>query len=466
MTTFPLATLGVTIGPSGISAPPFSDILSSLQASFQAIYGSDAILTPDSQDGQLLAVFAQAINDCNQRAIDVFNSFSPTASQGTQLSSLVKINGIARAASGASSANVTVTGVAGTTINNGLVGDGTNQWALPPVVIIPGGGSIIVLATCTTQGAITAAPGVLSTILTPTLGWQSVTNAASALVGAPVEADATLRTRQAVSTALPAQSSLDSLIAGVANVIGVQRFAIYENPTGSADANGLPAHSVAVVAEGGDPLVIAKTISMKKPPGTGTFGTTSEVVVDQFGVPVTINFFALSEITITVAITIRALTGYVTSTGTALVAAIAAALQGLPIGRLSYLNRLIGVASTLNGSPLASTYQVSSVVQSRTSNIADTTATAGPYTAGATSLSVANSSDLYLGCPISIVLDNASLLNTTVSTISGLTIGIANAVPASRSILTGANVFMTSDVKIAFNEAAQCVAANVTLTVD
>ena len=77
MATYPLATLAAQVTSTGISAPSYNDILSSLTASFQGIYGSDAYLGPDSQDGQLLAVVAQAIYDCNQTAIAVYNQFSP-----------------------------------------------------------------------------------------------------------------------------------------------------------------------------------------------------------------------------------------------------------------------------------------------------------------------------------------------------------------------------------------------------
>jgi hypothetical protein len=66
MATYPLPTLSAQVTSAGISAPAYSDILLSLQASFRAIYGSDAYLEADSQDGQFLAIMAQAINDCNQ----------------------------------------------------------------------------------------------------------------------------------------------------------------------------------------------------------------------------------------------------------------------------------------------------------------------------------------------------------------------------------------------------------------
>ena len=91
-----LTTLAATVSSTGISAPTMDQILTSLQSSFQSIYGSDVYLGPDSQDGQWLGVLAQAIHDCNDAAIFVFNQFSPATSIGTGLSSVVKINGLIR----------------------------------------------------------------------------------------------------------------------------------------------------------------------------------------------------------------------------------------------------------------------------------------------------------------------------------------------------------------------------------
>ena len=96
-TTYPLPTLACTISAAGISAPQYSDILASLQASAQLIFGSDVYLQPDSQDGQLLAVFAQAMYDANMATIAAYNSFSPATAVGVGLSNAVRINNIKRA---------------------------------------------------------------------------------------------------------------------------------------------------------------------------------------------------------------------------------------------------------------------------------------------------------------------------------------------------------------------------------
>ena len=82
MTDYPLSTLAASVTATGISAPPLEDILGSLQASYRSIYGSDAYLEPDSQDGQWIAILATAFNDCNNVAIAVYNAFSPSSAQG------------------------------------------------------------------------------------------------------------------------------------------------------------------------------------------------------------------------------------------------------------------------------------------------------------------------------------------------------------------------------------------------
>jgi len=66
----------------------------------------------------------------------------------------------------------------------------SNQWMLPSSVVIPSGGEITVTATAQNLGAILALPNTVTSIGTPTRGWQSVTNEAAAAPGAPVESDA------------------------------------------------------------------------------------------------------------------------------------------------------------------------------------------------------------------------------------------------------------------------------------
>jgi uncharacterized phage protein gp47/JayE len=344
MPTYPLATLAAQVDGNGISAPTFEDIFASLQTSFAQIYGSDAVLTADSQDGQLLAVFATAIHDCNQTAVAVFNAFSPSYAQGAGLSSIVKLNGLARLVPTKSTVNVTVSGDIGTVITNGVVGDGTNNWDLPASVVIPSAGELVVTATAQQAGAVPAGVGAISKIVTPTMGWTGVTNLAAATPGAPLETDATLRRRQTLSSSLPAQSVVASIGASLASVPGVLSYVIYENDTNTTDANGVPAHSICAVVEGGDVNAIAAAIAFKKTPGTGTFGSTSIVVYDASGVPSTIRFYVLTLVSIDITVNVTAISGYVSSTTDKIRAALAQYVNTLGTGDDSYIGRLWGPA--------------------------------------------------------------------------------------------------------------------------
>ena len=328
-----ITTTAPTIDASGIHAPAYADVLDYLQTNYRAIFGADVYLEPDSQDGQFLGIIASAINDSNSVAIRIYNSFSPATAQGAALSSNVRINGIARQVASYSSVDVVLVGVAGTVIANGLVQD-VNQinWALPASVTIPPGGQITVTATCTKIGAVAAGAGDVSKIMTPTLGWQTATNTTDAATGAPVESDAALRARQTRSTAIPSLTVFDGTIGAVANVAGVSRYAGYENDTNVVDANGLPPHTIALVVEGGDATAIAQAIAAKKGPGGGTAGTTSVVVTDIYGRPITIRFYRPVDQAVTAVVTFKALAGYSSVVGQAVQQAISDYVNAVAIG--------------------------------------------------------------------------------------------------------------------------------------
>jgi uncharacterized phage protein gp47/JayE len=342
---FPLQTLSVTINADGITAPPFEDILSSLQAQYQAIFGADTFLAPDSQDGQLLAVQAQAIHDNNQAIIAAYFSYAPTTAQGVGLSSVVKINGLRRLSPSNSTVEVLLVGQVGTTIANGVVSDVFNVlWNLPPQVVIPVEGQILVTAIAQLPGATLAAPDTVTTIQTTVPGWQTVTNPASAFPGLPVESDATLRKRQAFSTSLPAITPRETLAGAVANVAGVGRSVVYDNDSDNYTIDLIPPHSVAVVVEGGDALELATVIALKKNTGCGTHGTTQQIVYDQEGVPNTIDFFYLSNIPVWLTITIQPLTGYLDSTGVLIIRSLVEYMASATIGEDVYASRLAAPA--------------------------------------------------------------------------------------------------------------------------
>lgn len=337
-----LTSFVATIDATGIHAPDYADILATLQARYRSIFGSDAYLEADSQDGQWLAILARGYSDLNAALIAAYNARSPSTAQGEGLSSVVKINNVRRQSASNSTVDVTLTGEAGRAIFNGVVSDtaGSHKWSLPQSVVIGSGGSVTVTATCQDKGAILAPAGTLTKIVTPTLGWLSVTNASDAAPGAPVERDSELRIRREQSTALSAITPLQAVTAAVAAVTGVARIKPYENDTNTVDINGIAPHSIALVVEGGDASAIAEQIRLKKGAGAGTFGTSTQVVTDEQGVNYLIRFSRPDQIAIKVEIELHALLGYTSIIGDTIASQVAAYVNNLDIGQDVVLTRL------------------------------------------------------------------------------------------------------------------------------
>ena len=341
------------ISATGLNRPTFAACQAYFTGGFQIIYGSDVYLGNDCQDGQYVGLLATALDDCNGEAVACYNSFIPDQSVGTGLSSLVKLNGIARFNPSYSTAPVVIIGQGNTDIINGYAVDPAgNQWALPPLVTIPGGGEVDSIVTCATQGAIQAAPGDISTIGNAQLGWQSITNTTAAIPGAPVETDGQLRARRDDSTELSALSMLQALQGGLEAIAGNGNVWVYQNDTAVVNALGIPANCIACVINNLSvtQALIGGIIYQYKPPGMPTFGNTSIIVNDPIsGVPDVINYSTVTPEQILVTVQVHPLNGWSTTIQTNIANAIAAWINALPPGTGFSVSDLF-MPSLVNGS--------------------------------------------------------------------------------------------------------------------
>lgn len=378
---YPLATLGCTLTAAGITAPQYSDILASLKASAGIIFGTDIYLEADSQDGQLLAVFAKAIDDQNKAAIATYNSYSPTYAQGAALASLVKINGITVDAATKSTCPVVITGVAGTELTSCIIKDTAgNLWDLPGLVTIPPAGFITVTATAQQAGAIVSPIGTLTGIYTPVSGWQSVSNTVVGTPGFAKPTDAQTRQDQRDAVALPSQSIGGGILSAVRNVTGVGLAALYDNDTDTTDANGIPAHCIAVVVQGGAVQDIINAIGSRKTPGTNTQGDVTGFYTDPVaGMANQVNYWVLENLQAQVHINLTALAGFSETTNDLIAAALTQYTGTLGIGQTVYLSKLYGPANLYGDAATIATglTQVQLDALSATYNI--TSITIGPY---------------------------------------------------------------------------------------
>jgi len=356
-----MAYIPPVISVNGLTIPSYQDILDYIIAQKKAIYGTDIYLEVDSTDYQEMYVFALMIYDILLLAQMVYNNRAPLTAIGVALDSIIKMNGLARNIATHSTVDLTVTGTAGTVITNGIASDDAGtEWNLPASVTIPLIGYIIVTATADDEGDITALAGTITKIKTPVSGWISVTNASAATPGNAIETDASIRSRQAFSTALPSLSVMEGIAGAIYNLTGVTEAKYYENTTDATDVNGVPAHSIAFIIEGGDTTEIVETLATKKTPGTGFHGTTTSVYYDEYGVPMEVKFFRPTYVTIDIEVSITALFGFTSATEEVIKEALYDYIESLEIGQDVLWSRLIG-ASLLTGEENSETFNVTSV---------------------------------------------------------------------------------------------------------
>lgn len=447
--------------------PAYQDIVDDLVSTAQNIYGSDIYLGTDSQDYQYISAVAKKIYDSFLTAQISYNAQGPSTAIGAGLDVQVGLNGLIRKSPTYSTAPVTLAGTPNQIITGGVAQDvNGNYWSIQSPVTIGAGGSVTTTATCQTAGPITANPGDINTIATPTLGWTSVTNTAAATVGTAAETDGQLRARQASSTAQPSQTLLEALQGALAALSGVTRFRVYQNTTSSTDSNGVPAHSIACVVEGGTAADIANAIWTYKGPGTGTYGTTTQDVTDSYGVVTPINYDVVGYTQIDVVYTVKELTGYTADTATAIENAGVSFLNGLGIGNTVYIGSLWSAALSAITDPKNPTFSITQVQAAVHLGATLTTAlTSGTaYTAidvTALTQSIPSGTNLIVGSGSTTqtvtTSATANVGDTTIS-VTSFTANAAYATGTLVSLTPG-----TTDIPIAFNNAAQGVAANITV---
>jgi hypothetical protein len=334
MGTTPVCTIDAT----GIHRPTLATCLAYFVNGYQGIYGTDVSLGSDTQDGELMGLLGAAVDDCNAETVSAYNAYSPATAQGAGLSSNVKINGLARKVPTYSSVPVLVVGQVTLAVPATQCSDGSgNVWSFGAVTI-PSAGQITVTATCQTLGAVALGTGVALTIMNPTRGLQSVTTTSIATPGAPIELDAALRNRQANAVQMPSQTMLGSIVGALWTITGVARMRPYQNDTDAPDGNGIPGNSIALVIEGGDAQTIANAISLQKF-AAGTYGSTTETVIDAVGVSHAINFSYAIRPPIKFSVDIHPGPQYSTNTGGLIQVSFAAWVNALGIGNSIQLTR-------------------------------------------------------------------------------------------------------------------------------
>lgn len=261
------------ITANGIQIETFSEIVDSIvngtasAPGLTQIYGTDINVASNSPDGQMVNIYALSKQDILNLCVAIYDSFDPDQAVGVALDALSQIAGLAR------KPGVYTEVVVQVIVAQNLNLDG--QDSSTPYTIQDGTGNqfqLIVSASLTTGsnslnfravniGFIQVLANTLIVPVTIIAGVTSVNNSTTPYqIGANQETDANFRLRRQASTAFPAEGALQALYGGLASLEGIGDVAVYENITNIVDGDGIPAHGIWVVVEGGDADEIGNAI--------------------------------------------------------------------------------------------------------------------------------------------------------------------------------------------------------------
>lgn len=276
---------------TGLTVKTYTESRNDLILGYQSIYGADINVDQNSPDGQQIGITTQIATDLREVLVRINNGFDPDLAEGRILDQRAAINNVIRQGGTYTitpidivvSQTVTLAGLdddfndplgEGYTISD----DAGNEFILIDTQTLTAG-SHTVNFRAKNVGLVETTTGTIQNPVTIVLGVTSVNNPSSPIqIGSEEETDAELRTRRQRSVALASNGYLNGIRAALLNLDGVSEAAVFENFTNAVDADGIPAHGIWAIVEGGANSDIADVIYEKKSYGSNMKGDTTVTI--------------------------------------------------------------------------------------------------------------------------------------------------------------------------------------------
>lgn len=270
-----------TLDATGLTIDTIQEIITQLEDGYKLIYGNDIIIDSNTPDGQLINLYAQSVRDLLEVIQQINSGFDIEQAIGVVLDQRVSLLGIQRQGATFTQQQVQITVNNAVTLE-GLDADANNPDGTGYTVADDTGTEFILLDTFNAPsegvynltfrakdlGSITTIPNTITNPVTIILEVTDINNPTGALeIGLDGELDATLRLRATQSTANRAKGFIDSLTGNLLNIDGVTDARVFENYTDVIDVDGIPAHGIWAIVEGGANTDIADTIYFTKNAG-------------------------------------------------------------------------------------------------------------------------------------------------------------------------------------------------------
>lgn len=299
------------IQDSGLIIPDTSELLEEVNAEYRVIFGEDFIVDPETPEGALIAAEVTSRASVARNNATVGNQLNPNFAGGPFLDAIWALTGGSRSRERRSTVEVTITGVAGTVIQEGSVARTTAgaDFQSVGVITIPLSGTVTATFESVEFGPIVAAVNTLTIIVDGILGWETITNPAVATLGALVESDINSRARRRQTIALQSRSTALAVISHVRDVEGVRSLTFRENVTNATvviDGITLVAHSIWASVQGGADADVAAALLEAKSGGANFNGDVSVSVTEEAsGQPFNVSFDRPTAVPILARVTLR-----------------------------------------------------------------------------------------------------------------------------------------------------------------
>lgn len=279
--------------PSGFALKPLDVIKTEIEADLRAQFGADVNLVAESSLGQFVGIFAEREAELWQLFEALYAATTSDGASDTELDNVSAITGTTREAPKLTHVIVRCSGTNGTSLPAGRVVSisGGVKFVSLADATIGVGGYVDVEFAAQVAGPTPAYATTINQIETPVAGWNTATNPADhTVLGALLESDAALRVRREQELQAQGNAAVEPIRDSVLNVPNVVACFVFENETDTVDANGLPAHSIEVVADGGTDAAIRAAIFASKAGGIATHGSVTGTVTDSTGIVREIDF--------------------------------------------------------------------------------------------------------------------------------------------------------------------------------
>jgi uncharacterized phage protein gp47/JayE len=283
--------------PAGLTIKRLADILEEMKTLAQSpsYFGPGVAVDDDTPLGHILGLFAVQLAKVWELSQQVYDSRDPNSADGTSLDNVSSLVGVDRLDATKTFGDVVVDGVLGTFIPTGSIvriPDGERFITTEDVTLTAGTDLVNVEAENT--GAIEAAIGSVTEIVTAIAGWASVNNTTALATGREIETDYALRNRRQADLQVIGAGIDQAIKARVEdNVEAVTAARVISNRSTVTDSRGIPPHAFLTVVYPSplpDETEVIQAIYDTMPAGILPHGVVNYQVTDENGYQQTVGF--------------------------------------------------------------------------------------------------------------------------------------------------------------------------------